>query len=197
MIEDFTDWESLKPWNPKNHTGIEGVDAGEVESFLDAIGRGNSRRDEEMAVVIVDPERGFGRPMFAVSGAPVHAVAERLRAGEPMSSVAHDFELTDTEIDACLDMFGLSSSESTNEDTGTPGETDEIERLRAQAKLAHAILSSEQLAWLVVGSNHPEAQWAGIKPAVFSYWEKYGNYFRPAGGDLSKEADEAQKVNDE
>jgi hypothetical protein len=57
----------------------------------------------------------------------------------------------------------------------------ENERLRAQAELAHAILSSEQLSWLVVGSNHPEAQWAGIKPAISAYWEQYGNYFRPKG----------------
>lgn len=55
----------------------------------------------------------------------------------------------------------------------------EIERLRAQINVAHAILGSEPMIWLGCGSNHPEAQLGALKPALDAYWRKYGNSFRP------------------
>lgn len=54
----------------------------------------------------------------------------------------------------------------------------EIKRLRAQVYLADGILGSEPMIWLIVGSNHPEAQRAAISPAISAYWEQYGNAFR-------------------
>jgi hypothetical protein len=57
---------------------------------------------------------------------------------------------------------------------------DEIERLRAQVYLAHAVLGSEPMIWLASGSNHPEAQLDALKPALDTYWKRYGSAFRPA-----------------
>ena len=129
MSDESIDWGKMKPF-PEGHVGIEGVDAEEVASFLDAIDRGENRSE------------------FDDTGENVIERAEREQA------------------EAWAELEALRA---------------ENERLRAQVKLAHAILSSEQLAWLFVGSNHPEAQWAGIKPAIRAYWEQYGNYFRPKG----------------
>ena len=57
---------------------------------------------------------------------------------------------------------------------------DEIVRLRAQVEHAHAILASEGAAWLVVGSNHERSWRQSLTPAIQSYWDKYGNYFKEA-----------------
>jgi uncharacterized protein (DUF433 family) len=46
----------------------------------------------ERPLLVVDPARGFGQPLFLVGGAPMEAVLERFRAGEPFSSVAEDFD---------------------------------------------------------------------------------------------------------
>ena len=59
------------------------------------------------------------------------------------------------------------------------GLREEIRRLREQVDLAHGILASEPMIWLVLGSNHPEAQWDAIKPAIDTYWEEHGNTFHP------------------
>jgi uncharacterized protein (DUF433 family) len=42
-------------------------------------------------IVIVDPQRGFGRPMFVRGAAPVESVVGRIKAGEPIAHVAKDF----------------------------------------------------------------------------------------------------------
>lgn len=57
---------------------------------------------------------------------------------------------------------------------------DEITRLRAQVEHAHAILASEGAAWLVVGSSHEQSWRQSLTPAIQSYWDKYGNYFKEA-----------------
>ena len=57
---------------------------------------------------------------------------------------------------------------------------DKIERLRAQVEHAHAILASEGAAWLVVGSNHEQSWRQSLTPAIQSYWDRYGNYFKKA-----------------
>ena len=49
-------------------------------------------------LITVDPNRNFGKPMFAASGACVDAVRDRLVAGESLADVAADFELTDAEV---------------------------------------------------------------------------------------------------
>lgn len=56
-------------------------------------------------LIVTDPKRNFGKPMFAKSGAPVGAVLERLRAGEPLDDIAHDFELTESELAYCREEF--------------------------------------------------------------------------------------------
>ena len=55
---------------------------------------------------------------------------------------------------------------------------DEIERLRVQIDIAHNIIGSEAMIWLIVGANHPEAHLGAMRPAVNTYWKAYGNAFR-------------------
>lgn len=55
---------------------------------------------------------------------------------------------------------------------------DEIERLRAQINIAHNIISSEAMIWLIVGANHPKAHLDAMRSAVNLYWDLYGNAFR-------------------
>ncbi len=59
------------------------------------------------------------------------------------------------------------------------GAISEIERLRAQVKAAHKILSSESFGWLVIGSEHEVSHWKMLSPYIDAYWDEYGTYFRP------------------
>jgi uncharacterized protein (DUF433 family) len=50
-------------------------------------------------VVEVDPRRAFGQPVFVRGGARMEDVLDRFRAGEPLASVARDFDLDDQELE--------------------------------------------------------------------------------------------------
>lgn len=50
-------------------------------------------------ILLVDPYRNFGRPMFGSNATPVGAVLDRLEAGEPIASVARDYGLDTGEIE--------------------------------------------------------------------------------------------------
>jgi uncharacterized protein (DUF433 family) len=103
-------------------------------------------------IVVVDPARGFGKPLFANSGAPVEDVMDRMRSGEDIRSVIDDFALTADEIQWCyIEMFGLPQTSTSAEhlvddlrllaqilaghktmaDVTMLDAADEIERLRA------------------------------------------------------------------
>ena len=50
-------------------------------------------------ILLVDPYRNFGRPIFGSTATPVGAVLDRLEAGEPVASVARDYGLDIGEIE--------------------------------------------------------------------------------------------------
>ena len=50
-------------------------------------------------VLLVDPYRNFGRPMFGSTATPLGPVLDRLEAGEPVDSVAQDYGLDVDEIE--------------------------------------------------------------------------------------------------
>ena len=50
-------------------------------------------------VLLVDPYRNFGRPMFGSTATPVGPVLDRIEAGEPIGSVAQDYGLDVGEIE--------------------------------------------------------------------------------------------------
>jgi uncharacterized protein (DUF433 family) len=50
-------------------------------------------------LVVADPNRGFGRPIFAKGGAPMEEVLNRFRAGEALRSVADDFDLAPEDVE--------------------------------------------------------------------------------------------------
>jgi uncharacterized protein (DUF433 family) len=51
------------------------------------------------AVVVVDPNRAFGRPLFASGGARVEDVLDRWRAGESFAELSRDFGVPPEEIE--------------------------------------------------------------------------------------------------
>jgi uncharacterized protein (DUF433 family) len=50
-------------------------------------------------LVVADPKRAFGRPIFAKGGAPMEEVLNRFLAGEPLRSVADDFDLSPEDVE--------------------------------------------------------------------------------------------------
>jgi uncharacterized protein (DUF433 family) len=50
-------------------------------------------------IVECDPTRGFGQPLFIRGGAPMDAVLDRFRAGEPLRDVAEDFDLDPKDVE--------------------------------------------------------------------------------------------------
>lgn len=56
----------------------------------------------DQPVVIVDPERSFGQPIFIHGAVRVEDVLDRWRAGEPLSEVAEDFGVPSKDIEDIL-----------------------------------------------------------------------------------------------
>lgn len=54
------------------------------------------------SVVIVDPERSFGQPIFIHGAVRVEDVLDRWRAGEPLSEVAEDFGVPPEDVEDIL-----------------------------------------------------------------------------------------------
>lgn len=61
----------------------------------------------EVADVVADPQINFGQPFFVSTGAPVQSVLSRIRAGEPMTEVADDFDLPTDQVAEVADRAGL------------------------------------------------------------------------------------------
>ena len=53
-------------------------------------------------IVVVDPGRAFGQPLFARGAAPVESVVSRWKAGEPLADVARDFGVPPADVDDYL-----------------------------------------------------------------------------------------------
>ncbi|MFI5496522.1 DUF433 domain-containing protein [Actinoplanes sp. NPDC051859] len=61
----------------------------------------------EVAQITASPAINFGYPYFEATGTPVEAVLSRLRAGEPLTEVADDFDLNLDEVSEAADRAGL------------------------------------------------------------------------------------------
>jgi uncharacterized protein (DUF433 family) len=53
-------------------------------------------------VVVVDPRRAFGQPIFVHGAAPVESVVSRWKAGEPLAEVARDFGVPAADVEEYL-----------------------------------------------------------------------------------------------
>lgn len=49
-------------------------------------------------LILIDPTRHFGQPIFASNATPLSAVLDRVEMGEPVRSVARDYELDHDEV---------------------------------------------------------------------------------------------------
>lgn len=56
----------------------------------------------ERALVLVDPQRSFGQPIFTDGGVRVEDVLDRWRAGEPLAQVAEDFGVPPKDVEDVL-----------------------------------------------------------------------------------------------
>jgi uncharacterized protein (DUF433 family) len=54
-------------------------------------------------IVLVDPRRAFGQPIFSRGAAPVESIVDRVRAGDPISEVADDFGVPEADVRDYLD----------------------------------------------------------------------------------------------
>ena len=54
-------------------------------------------------IVLVDPGRAFGQPIFVHGAAPVESVVGRVKAGEPIADVADDFGVPEADVRDYLD----------------------------------------------------------------------------------------------
>lgn len=53
-------------------------------------------------IVVVDPRRAFGQPIFVHGAAPVESVVSRWKAGEPLTDVALDFGVPPADVEDYL-----------------------------------------------------------------------------------------------
>ena len=53
-------------------------------------------------IVVVDPQRAFGQPIFVHGAAPVESVVSRWKAGEPLAHVAQDFGVPPADVEDYL-----------------------------------------------------------------------------------------------
>ena len=53
-------------------------------------------------IVVVDPQRAFGQPIFVHGAAPVESVVSRWQAGEPLAHVARDFGVPAADVEDYL-----------------------------------------------------------------------------------------------
>lgn len=53
-------------------------------------------------LIQVDPKLAFGQPVFVHGGAPLDSMRSRVRAGEPIASVAEDFQVPEPELREAL-----------------------------------------------------------------------------------------------
>ena len=54
-------------------------------------------------IVLVDPRRAFGQPIFVHGAAPVESIVDRIKAGEPIREVADDFGVPEADVRDYLD----------------------------------------------------------------------------------------------
>jgi len=81
-----------------------------VEEYLERIEHGPDGWAVRVAspvtsrpIVLVDPRRAFGQPIFSRGAAPVESIVDRVRAGDPIAEVADDFGVPEADVRDYLD----------------------------------------------------------------------------------------------
>jgi uncharacterized protein (DUF433 family) len=57
---------------------------------------------DEQKIIVIDPRRGFGRPIISRCGVSTSVIVERIDAGESEQDIATDYDLQKEEIDAAM-----------------------------------------------------------------------------------------------
>ncbi len=80
-----------------------------VQEYLKRIEYGNDGWAEQLIapttrdrIVVVDPRRAFGQPIFVHGAAPVESVVSRWKAGDPLADVALDFGVPPADVEDYL-----------------------------------------------------------------------------------------------
>ena len=80
-----------------------------VREYLKRIGYAKDGWAEQLVspitrdrIVVVDPRRAFGQPIFVHGAAPVESVVSRWKAGEPLAHVARDFGVPPADVEDYL-----------------------------------------------------------------------------------------------
>lgn len=81
-----------------------------VEEYLQRIEHGRDGWAVRVAspvtarpIILVDPRRAFGQPIFAHGAAPVDSIVGRVKAGDPIAEVADDFGVPEADVRDYLD----------------------------------------------------------------------------------------------
>jgi len=64
---------------------------------------------DEPRSIVIDPRRGFGQPVIAGTGIEARIVAERYRAGESFTALAHDYAV---DVEAIEDAIRCETREA-------------------------------------------------------------------------------------
>lgn len=86
-----------------------------IEDYLRRITFGDDWATElilpitEKEILRVRPEVASGDPLFIAGGAPLSVVAGRAKAGEPVRSIARDYDLDPDDVGAALSALGLAA----------------------------------------------------------------------------------------
>lgn len=90
----------------------------EMKQFIDAYLRGvdrdskgvpiklhlprSEKRTKDRSMVVIDPGRGFGRPVLDGTGVRTELIVARFQAGEPIASLAEDYALSSNVIEEVI-----------------------------------------------------------------------------------------------
>jgi len=81
-----------------------------VEEYLQRIEHGRDGWAVRVAspvtarpIILVDPRRAFGQPIFVHGAAPVDSIVGRVKAGDPIAEVADDFGVPEADVRDYLD----------------------------------------------------------------------------------------------
>ncbi|RYG59179.1 DUF433 domain-containing protein, partial [bacterium] len=57
---------------------------------------------QQPKIIVIDPSIAFGKPVLVGTGIPTAVIHERFKGGEPIASIAYDYNRDSEEIEQAL-----------------------------------------------------------------------------------------------